>query len=58
MLDACPQNALSISAAGQRSFVFQAVCLWNDLPKSGARIESLPHFETEVKKQVSEAFLN
>ena len=46
------------SAAGQQSFVFQAVRLWNDLPKSLARIESLPHFKTEVKEQFLEAFLN
>ena len=41
------------SAAGQRSFVHvsRVVCLWNVLPESLARIDSLPHFKAEVKKR-------
>ena len=46
------------SAAGQRTFHYRAVSLWNSLPQSLKNIDTLTHFKVEYKRMLLEEFLN
>jgi hypothetical protein len=45
------------SAAGQRTFHYRAVSLWNSLPQSLKNIDTLTHFKVEYKRMLLEQFL-
>ncbi|CAB4036683.1 Hypothetical predicted protein, partial [Paramuricea clavata] len=45
------------SAAGQRTFHYRVVSLWNSLPQSLKNIDTLTHFKVEYKRMLLEEFL-
>ena len=45
------------TAIGQRSFVYRAVRLWNELPQAFEAVNTLPNFKAAFKSSALEKFL-
>ena len=46
------------TAAGQRSFIYRATTIWNDLPITIRNVETLPQFKSQLRNFLFDKFIN